>query len=142
MGAYTMSKHAQEALTEVLAMETAGFGIRVAAVEPGVILTPIFEKALRQAPIRNSPYKQQVDRINRFFLTALGAPTMPEAVADVVWHAVTTDEPKLRYTVGPDAEQLAAAYPAMGADEWVARSTDPDDEAWARFFTEVSGVPL
>ena len=142
MGAYTMSKHAQEALTEVLAMETAGFGIRVAAIEPGVILTPIFEKAMARPVLRDSPYRQQTDRVNRFFLTALGAPTMPDAVADAVWHAITTDEPRLRYPVGPDAEKLTAAYEATPADEWLARSVDPDDDAWASFFGAASGVPL
>ena len=142
MGAYTMSKHAQEALTEVLAMEAAGFGIRVAAVEPGVILTPIFEKALSRPPLRDSPYKAQTNRINRFFMSALGAPTMPDAVADVVWHAITTDEPRLRYTVGPDAELLAAAHLAVGSDEWVVRSIDPDDAAWAEWFGDASGVPI
>jgi NAD(P)-dependent dehydrogenase (short-subunit alcohol dehydrogenase family) len=45
-GAYAVSKWAAEALTEVLAAEVMPFGIRVTAIEPGVILTPIFEKAM------------------------------------------------------------------------------------------------
>jgi NAD(P)-dependent dehydrogenase (short-subunit alcohol dehydrogenase family) len=142
MGAYVMSKHAQEALTEVLALEATRFGIRVAAIEPGVILTPILEKALARPPLTDSPYTSHADRITRFFLTALGAPTMPEAVADTVWHAITTDDPQLRYTVGPDAEKLVEAFAAMGSDEWLAHHNDPDDEAWARFFGDVSGVAM
>jgi hypothetical protein len=114
----------------------------VAAVEPGVILTPIFEKAMARPVLRDSPYRRQTDRINRFFLTALGAPTMPDAVADVVWHAITTDAPRLRYPVGPDAEKLIAAFDEMGSDAWLARNVDPDDDAWAAFFGEASGVPL
>ena len=142
MGAYTVSKQAQEALTEVLAMETAGFGIRVAAIEPGVILTPIFEKALSRPALTDSPYQSQSSRLVHFFVTALGAPTMPDAVADAVWHAITTDDPELRYTVGPDADRLATAYASTGSDEWIARAGDLDDEAWKKFFGEASGVPL
>jgi hypothetical protein len=67
---------------------------------------------------------------------------MPEAVADTVWHAITTDDPQLRYTVGPDAEKLVEAFAAMGSDEWLAHHNDPDDEAWARFFGDVSGVAM
>ena len=106
MSAYSMSKHAQESLTEGLAQEVAPFGIRVAAVEPGVIITPIFEKALSQQIDPQSPYIGSINRITRFFLSALGNPSTPAAVADTIWHAITTDEPQLRYLVGPDAEKL------------------------------------
>ena len=44
MMSYTASKYALEAATEVLAMEMKGFGVRVALIEPGVVMTPIFEK--------------------------------------------------------------------------------------------------
>ncbi len=49
MAPYCGSKHALEAFTDSLREELAPWDIHVAAVEPGVIATPIWEKAQREA---------------------------------------------------------------------------------------------
>ncbi|OAI43867.1 short-chain dehydrogenase, partial [bacterium SCGC AG-212-C10] len=95
-GPYAASKFALEAASEVLAQEVLRFGIRVAIIEPGVIATPIFAKGA-DAFDPSSPYADLVRRIGRFFTKSLVNPTQPEAVAEAIEHAITTDSPKLRY---------------------------------------------
>ena len=140
-GAYCMSKWAAEALTECLAAEVAPFGVKVSAVEPGVIVTPIFEKAMTDLPSPDSPYAEANDRMGGWFLQSLltGVGLPPEAVADVIADCVTADEPALRYLVGPDAESLVAER-EVDPDAWVRNSALPTDEWWS-WITGVTGVP-
>src|SRR4051794_37389444 len=67
-GAYAASKWAAEAVSEVLATEVAPFGIRVAVIEPGVVETAIFEKALAQPIDFESPYLPTTFRTARFLM--------------------------------------------------------------------------
>ncbi len=139
-GAYAMSKWAAEALTEVLAAEVMPFGIRVAAIEPGVILTPIFEKGVPEDP--TTPYVGG-RRLGEFFMNSLtNSPASPEIVAAAIWHAITTDEPKLRYLVGADAERLGAYRRSITNEEWITRQADPDDAAWRAWMANASGVAM
>ena len=140
-GAYCMSKWAQEALTETLAAEVAPFGIKVSAVEPGVIVTPIFEKAMSDLASPDSPYADANQRIGEWFLQSLltGAGLAPEAVADVIAECVTADQPKVRYLVGPDAESFTAEF-ERDVDAWVATG-NLDNDGWWTWATEITGVP-
>ncbi len=141
-GAYAMSKWAAEALTEVLAAEAMPFGIRVAAIEPGVILTPIFEKAMGDPENPATPYVGG-RRLGEFFMNSLmNSPASPEIVAEAIWHAITTDNPKLRYLVGADAERLGAYRRSITDEEWIARQADPDDSAWRSWMANASGVAM
>jgi NAD(P)-dependent dehydrogenase (short-subunit alcohol dehydrogenase family) len=106
-GHYSAVKHALEAISEVLAQEVQAFGIRVAVVEPGVVVTPIFTKAKRFSDPA-SPYAMHVHRLLLFYQMQMKAPSQPADVARVIHEAVTTKEPRLRYLVGDDAEKLVA----------------------------------
>ncbi|HYF47219.1 MAG TPA: SDR family NAD(P)-dependent oxidoreductase, partial [Acidimicrobiales bacterium] len=140
-GAYCMSKWAAEALTECLAQEVAPFGIRVSAVEPGVIVTPIFEKASTDLPSPDSPYAEANQRMGEWFLQSLftGAGLPAEAVADVIADCVAAQEPALRYVVGPDAEALIALRDG-DPEAWARDGALPTDAWWERM-TAVTGVP-
>jgi len=127
-GHYSAVKHALEAISEALAQEVQAFGIRVAIVEPGVVVTPIFSKAKRFADPA-SPYAVHVHRLLLFYQMQMKTRSQPADVARVIHEAVTTKEPKLRYLVGDDAERLVAGRRKLTDEEYVATGRPmPDAE--------------
>jgi NAD(P)-dependent dehydrogenase (short-subunit alcohol dehydrogenase family) len=111
---YTGSKHAVEAITSSLRVELLPFGVKVIAIEPGSIKTPIWAKgAARDAELANDPASSEIRELYRPLLTLLqklnakpgGLP--PEAVAKAVSDALEAPRPKNRYLVGRDAKALA-----------------------------------
>ncbi|HET8577956.1 MAG TPA: SDR family oxidoreductase [Methylomirabilota bacterium] len=129
-GHYCAVKHALEAASEALAQEVQGFGIRVAIVEPGVVITPIFSKAKRFADPA-SPYIDHVRRLLLFYQMQMKTPSQPEDVARVIWEAVTTSEPRLRWLVGEDARRLEAGRRRLTDEEYVASARPMADAEWA-----------
>lgn len=114
---YHASKFGLEALSDVLRMEVAGFGVRVSIVEPGFFKTGIEPRAKEQteglAGNDDSVYKdayrrsaQALEAIGRF------APP-PGIVARTIVSAVESRRPLKRYLVGVDALALAAANPLI-----------------------------
>lgn len=76
---YAACKGAVNALTMQVAAEYAGKGIRVNAVAPGVIVTPMHEKLLAEHPDAESVHRFQKA------LTPIGRYGKPEDVAEAVW---------------------------------------------------------
>lgn len=146
-GQYAASKHALEAASEILAKEVRPFNIRVAIIEPGVILTPIFAKGGESAQSRApSPfaeyYADPVRRLLTFFQTQLLNPTMPETVAEAIEHAVTTDEPRLRYVVGEDARLLLAGYRQTTDEDRLEDGRPMTDDEYYDLMLKRHGVDL
>jgi NAD(P)-dependent dehydrogenase (short-subunit alcohol dehydrogenase family) len=135
-GAYAASKFATEAMSEILATEVAPFGIRVAVIEPGVVVTPIFDKAMERPIDMESPYFPITFRTSRLLMAGLANPSTPDDVADTIWHAVTTDAPVLRYPVGIDAATLATQRAATSDEAWIEGLSTPDDAAWRALMVE------
>jgi NAD(P)-dependent dehydrogenase (short-subunit alcohol dehydrogenase family) len=138
--AYCASKFALEAASEALAGEVGRFGIRVAIVEPGTIRTPIFEKM--NVPPERSPYVDMHRRNILMFPVLLERATAPEEVARAIDHAIHTDDPRLRYLVGWDAELFAARRAAMSDEEYVALGTVEGDEAYFESFEKHWGIDI
>ena len=128
-GHYSAVKHALEAASEALAQEVLAFGIRVAVVEPGVVVTPIFSKARRFAD-PTSPYRVHVHRLLLFYQMQMKMPSQPSDVAAVIYEAVTTREPKLRWLVGEDARRLTAGRQRLSDEEYVATGRPMADEEY------------
>jgi NAD(P)-dependent dehydrogenase (short-subunit alcohol dehydrogenase family) len=111
--AYTGSKFALEAVSEVLAQELRAFGIRVAVVEPGVIKTPIFDK-LREPPPSLYPHEARLRRLD-----ATDDATPPEVVARLIRDIVESDSQQLRYPSGDDAAAVLNLRASMTDEEWI-----------------------
>jgi NAD(P)-dependent dehydrogenase (short-subunit alcohol dehydrogenase family) len=110
---YAASKHAVEAVTDALRVELQPFGIKVVAVEPGGVKTPIWDKgAKRDAAAREDRgtaetrelYAPIVRLLEKLNAKPGGLP--PEALAEVVTEALESAKPKNRYLVGKDAKAL------------------------------------
>src|SRR5262249_11726666 len=65
-----------------------------------------------------SPYYDHSRRLRHLFRTTLmRSPTLPEAVAEVIGHAIVTDRPRLRYLVGTDADALVRGRSTLSDEE-------------------------
>ena len=138
---YTASKWAFEGLSEELALEVASFGIRVVIIEPGVTKSAIFAKNV-ETPDTTGAYDTQYRRLFDFYAAGLANATDPMEVAALVHHAVTTDEPKLRYSCSWGAREIIDARPSVSDDDWVALGRFEDDAAYRDAFRRLFGVDI
>jgi NAD(P)-dependent dehydrogenase (short-subunit alcohol dehydrogenase family) len=104
-GPYTMSKHAVEAYSDVLAAEMAPFGVRVSVIEPGNYNSQIFPNLMQRMEERGyttegSLYKQQIDGLMGRAEAGRDDPE-PDDVAEAFFHAMSDDDPKAHYLVVP-----------------------------------------
>ena len=139
---YAASKFALEAASESLAQELAPYGVRVAVIEPGVVLTPIFDKGGGKELDPAMPSAAAVRRFRTLMAAQLRNPTLPLACARTIRHAIEDPEPKLRYPVGRDAELFLAGRAGLSDEEWVAASAIEDDEELFDRMRDVFGADL
>lgn len=108
-GGYAASKFAVEGYTDSLAMELADTGVRVAVVEPGSFKSQIRDKYVATALSEERGAAYVIDEETRKSLEEFAASneTMkePTEVAQAVLHFMSSEAPKVRYMVTPDAEQ-------------------------------------
>jgi len=104
-GAYTATKFAVEGLTESLRYELRKFGIHVVLIEPGYIQTNFGRNVRRPAKMLEgrSAYKDLMKRSGRGHQRAFARGQQPELVARTIFTALSSRNPRLRYTAGFDA---------------------------------------
>jgi NAD(P)-dependent dehydrogenase (short-subunit alcohol dehydrogenase family) len=110
---YHASKFGLEALSDVLRVEVASFGVAVSIVEPGFFKTGITGKArdlaAERAAHEGSPYADAYQRMGSLLdLVERFAPP-PSLVARAIVSAVESRSPLRRYVVGLDALATIAA---------------------------------
>ena len=145
-GGYHASRWALEALSESLAQEVAGFGIRVTLVEPSAFATrsgknpdPFTDGVQAKAePI----YDSVRDGVRRRIAKPMTNQTDtgdPAAAAQALLRLVDSDSPPLRVFFGPQGHQLIQQIYADRLKTW-AEWQDLSVEAYGSF-NQVAGEP-
>lgn len=103
IGAYSASKHALEGLSESLRRELILYGIDVIIIGPGSVATPIWDKAEAEdmGPYHETEYAEALKRTQKYMITEGRKGYPPEKVGEIVLHALTTSNPRVRYAVVP-----------------------------------------
>lgn len=105
LGAYTATKHANEAMTDTLRRELALYGIDAIAIGPGSVRTPIWDKAEKdnaQGPYDGTDYAAPLKIFEETMLNGGRTGLPPEKIAEVVEKALCDPRPKARYAPVPD----------------------------------------
>jgi len=138
---YVASKWALEGVSEGMAQELAPFGIRVAIIEPGVTQSSIFAKNI-DAPDSSGAYEVHYRRMFQFYAAGIAGATPAVEVGKVIEHAITTDDPKLRYPVSWGGEEMASMHDRISDADWLALGTVEDDGEYADMFERILGIDI
>lgn len=138
---YVTSKWAFEGLSEGLAQELAPFGIRVVIIEPGVTKSAIFAKNI-DVPNQSGAYDAAYRRMFQFYAAGIANATDPFEVGALIHQAVTTDSPKLRYSVSWGGKELVDGRAAMSDDDWIDLGKWDDDNEYYDDFMAKFGLEL
>lgn len=101
LGAYAASKFALEGFSDSLRRELMLFGVDVVVIEPGMIRTPIWDKAEQAdfAPFDATPYGPATRRMRKWAVEQGRAAPPADVVAKAVLRALTERRPPARIPV-------------------------------------------
>lgn len=104
LGAYCSSKAALEMVSEVLRRELTLVGIDVVIVAPGIIATPIWDKAaeLDLGEFADSDHAGRLASVQRHLVKAGRKGAAPNAVADVISNVIFAGTAKIRCAPADD----------------------------------------
>ena len=129
-------------MTENLAYEVRPFGIRVVAIEPGIVATRIFENSEEMNHFdKRSPYLDLMRRTGWLYRVGIENAARPEDVAATIRGAVEAETPILRHLVGDDARKLVGGHREVSDEDFLALA-NLDDDAYRARFKEIYGIDL
>lgn len=108
-GFYSATKFALEGLTESLRMEVRPFGVRAVLIEPGDFSTGFTDsRRLVRASEAGDPYRAAQDHVLSIVEKDERGGATPEKIARLIERILRKRSPRVRYTVGPVAQRIAA----------------------------------
>lgn len=108
LGAYSMSKQALEAMSDILRMELKPSGIHVSVIEPGAIETAMTNAVVKKldtlrensSPQIQSDYAPFFKGMIKTLRSQNQNATSPEKIADIIIKVLNSQKPKARYAIG------------------------------------------
>lgn len=127
LGAYAASKFALEGLSDALRRELTIYNVKVTVIQPGMIATPIWDKAEGADFSRfdATVYGPAARKVQKYAIEHGRAAPGPELVAEAVARALTAKRAPLRIPVVTDSmlgNLLPRLLPARALDWLIARS--------------------
>lgn len=125
-GAYCISKHALESMTDIYRRELAMFGIQVIAIEPGPIKTEIWRKNLGSLDkFQHTEYGEILLSANKMIENAERSALDVEVISKLILEIYQSPKPKTRYLVHRKKFMfriLSSWLPDRWADRLVAKA--------------------
>lgn len=142
MGIYAATKFALEGLSEGLAQEVRPFGIRVAIIKPGFIVTPLLEKTASSLPqAESSAYPTPIRVIQAMIENGYETGDTPETCAKTIEEAIKDCSGRLRFPVGNGAKMVLEGRARMSDEEWVDLGRHTTLESFMEEFAERFSPP-
>lgn len=114
-GLYSASKFALEGMSEALAAEAAGFGVKVTIVQPGGYWTDLYTSSTAAAP--NPAYDPLREELARQWAEG-SIDSEPRLAAEALMKLVASDDPPLRLLLGSMVYDLAFDISKRRMDVW------------------------
>ncbi|WP_430503034.1 SDR family oxidoreductase [Micromonospora trifolii] len=114
-GLYSASKFALEGLSEALAAEAAGFGVKVTIVQPGGYWTDLYTSSHATTP--NPVYDSLREELAKQWAGG-SIDSEPRLAADALMTLVDSDDPPLRLLLGSMVYDLAFDISRRRMDTW------------------------
>ena len=135
VGPYAASKFGLEAVSDSLRRELRPWDIHVSLIEPGAVVTPIWDRGRETADRLEAQMGERARSLYGKLAQRIRAETEnipergvdPDEVAKAIEHALTAPRPKLRYVIGRDAKMRLKIKALVGDrrfDRLIARTLD------------------
>lgn len=121
-GAYSISKHALESMTDIYRRELRRYGIKVIAIEPGPIKTDIWQKNLNSMEkYADTDYYDVLQKANTIIENAEKSALPVARISNLILKCLEKKHPKTRYIVQRNrlAFKLLAYYLPDKLVDWV-----------------------